>query len=135
MKTITQDETTNLSDNAITVLEKRYLQKNSEGRVVETASKMFRRVAKNISEVELTYNKHNEQNRSLWENEFYTIMSDLDFLPNSPTLINAGTGIQQLSAATSALPPLCDSGITSSITTKIYAVYEADQFLLSRIVL
>jgi len=85
-----------LSLNAVSVLERRYLQKDEFGRVVETPSQMFRRVAKAIAAPEKIYNESVELNRI--EDDFYKMMADLEFLPNSPTLMNAGTEIGQLSA-------------------------------------
>ena len=86
-----------LTENAVRVLRNRYLRKDAEGEVMETYDEMFRRVARSISQAELKYND-NEENRSRWEEEFCSIMTDLEFLPNSPTLMNAGTDIQQLAA-------------------------------------
>ncbi len=86
-----------LTENAVRVLESRYLRKNAEGEVLETYDEMFRRVAKSISQAELSYND-SEENRERWEGEFFDIMTNLGFLPNSPTLMNAGTDIQQLAA-------------------------------------
>jgi len=86
-----------LSESATRVLEARYLAKNDNGTVVETPEEMFRRVAANISRAELLYNP-DEANRQLWEETFFGLMRRLEFLPNSPTLMNAGTDIQQLSA-------------------------------------
>ena len=83
-----------LTENAIRVLEKRYLLKDENGNVVETPDQMFRRVAHDIS---LADEKYGEDAKKT-EKEFYEIMSDLLFIPNSPTLMNAGTSIQQLSA-------------------------------------
>ncbi len=91
-----------LSDNALTVLTKRdYLKKDKEGRVVEKPDQMFRRVAKAISKIE------KKENRSKWEKKFYKVMSKLEFLPNSPTLMHAGTKFNQLSAC--FVLPLVDS--------------------------
>ncbi|MBI4720159.1 MAG: vitamin B12-dependent ribonucleotide reductase [Chitinivibrionia bacterium] len=86
-----------LSENARKVLEKRYLRKDINGRVIETPDEMFRRVARNISGAELLYN-NDENARKRWEDEFYAVMTSLEFLPNSPTLMNAGGDLQQLSA-------------------------------------
>jgi ribonucleoside-diphosphate reductase alpha chain len=86
-----------LSENAYRVLEKRYLLKDEESRPAETPEQMFRRVAHNISRGELLYGA-DEQTRRRWEEAFHGLMARLDFLPNSPTLMNAGTDIQQLSA-------------------------------------
>jgi len=85
-----------LSLNAVSVLERRYLQKDDRGRVVETPSEMFRRVARAIAAPAVEYEKSIDL-KGL-EDEFYRIMANLEFLPNSPTLMNAGTEIGQLSA-------------------------------------
>lgn len=84
-----------LSPNALAVLKKRYLSKEPNGDI-ETPSRMFRRVASNIASAELKYNPDYDIN-SLAK-EFYKMMSSLEFLPNSPTLMNAGRELQQLSA-------------------------------------
>jgi len=85
-----------LTQNAIRVLEKRYLAKDENGRLIETPESMFRRVANNIAQAELKYDpKANVKN---FEDEFYGIMSKLEWIPNSPTLMNAGKELQQLSA-------------------------------------
>ena len=84
------------SQNAIKVLEKRYLAKNEKGEVVETPKEMFRRVAKNISQADLIYNR--EADIKGTEERFYGLMIRKEFLPNSPTLMNAGRELQQLSA-------------------------------------
>jgi ribonucleoside-diphosphate reductase alpha chain len=86
----------NLSENAARVLRKRYLAKNEKGEVTETPKGMFRRVAKNIIEADKLY--ENSKNIKESEEKFYKTMTDLDFLPNSPTLMNAGRDLQQLSA-------------------------------------
>jgi len=85
-----------LSLNAITILERRYLLKDETGRVVETPSQMFRRVAGTIAEVDAIYDKSADIDAV--KEEFYRVMAGLEFLPNSPTLMNAGTDIGQLSA-------------------------------------
>jgi len=86
-----------LSDNALRVLRKRYLQKDKNGNIIETPEHMFRRVAHNIALVEKKYGKNDREIKKT-EKEFYELMSTLQFLPNSPTLMNAGTDLQQLSA-------------------------------------
>ncbi len=86
-----------LSENAVKVLEKRYLKKDDDGKPVEAPEDMFRRVAKNIATADLYYGKAPEEVAKT-ENEFFEMMTDLDFLPNSPTLMNAGRELQQLSA-------------------------------------
>ncbi len=85
-----------LSLNAVRVLERRYLIKNIRGEVVETPSQMFRRVAKAVALADKFYDAN--ANLEKVENEFYRVMVNLEFLPNSPTLMNAGTEIGQLSA-------------------------------------
>ncbi len=83
-----------LTENALRVLKKRYLLKDENGNVIETPDEMFRRVAHDIA---LADEKYGEDVKKT-EEEFYEIMSNLLFIPNSPTLMNAGTRIQQLSA-------------------------------------
>jgi ribonucleoside-diphosphate reductase alpha chain len=85
-----------LTENALRVLEKRYLRKDIEGNVNETPEEMFRRVSANIAGAERRYGSAEQSER--WEREFYHMMTSLDFLPNSPTLMNAGAELQQLSA-------------------------------------
>ncbi len=87
----------NLSSNAIKVLEKRYLKRDEEGVLLETPLEMFVRVARNIVTAEKNYGKTDEEIKEI-ERMFFDIMSDLDFLPNSPTLMNAGKELQQLAA-------------------------------------
>ena len=77
-----------LSDNARVVLEKRYLRKNDEGSIVETPEGMFRRVAHAIARAELEYGGPEDAEK--WEERFYEVMASLEYLPNSPTLMNAG---------------------------------------------
>ncbi|MHA2165984.1 MAG: ribonucleotide reductase N-terminal alpha domain-containing protein, partial [Candidatus Hodarchaeales archaeon] len=84
----------NLTPNAMIVLEKRYLLQNERGEIIETPAQLFRRVANAIAENETQYGK----DPSDYEKVFYEMMTNLDFLPNSPTLMNAGTKINQLSA-------------------------------------
>ena len=85
-----------LSDNAMRVLQKRYLMKGAEGEVIETPQELFRRVAKHIASAEPRYDS--EADVSSWEEAFYQLMAKLEFLPNSPTLMNAGRELGQLSA-------------------------------------
>ncbi len=87
----------NLTQNALKVLEKRYLKKNEEGKIVETPEELFRRVAKTVASADLNYGKTPAEVAKI-EEDFYTMMTTLDFLPNSPTLMNAGRRLGQLSA-------------------------------------
>ena len=86
-----------LSDNCIKVLEKRYLKRNEEGTVIETAVDMFTRVARTIAEGDRAYGK-SDADVERTATEFYRLMTCLEFLPNSPTLMNAGRELGQLSA-------------------------------------
>lgn len=86
-----------LTPNSLKVLEKRYLQKDEEGRPIETPEELFRRVAKTVAAADLTYGK-SEAEVMLTEEDFYEMTTSLDFLPNSPTLMNAGRRLGQLSA-------------------------------------
>jgi ribonucleoside-diphosphate reductase alpha chain len=85
-----------LSDNARIVLEKRYLKKDDNGNVVEQPEDMFFRVAETIANAEKRFIA--DANPDIWTEKFYNVMTDLDFLPNSPTLMNAGRELGQLSA-------------------------------------
>src|SRR4030066_2468095 len=83
-----------LSENALTVLKARYLLRNEQGNIVEIPEEIFKRVARAIASVEAIYGGNPEE----WEAKFYDAMSNLLFLPNTPTLINAGKEIGQLAA-------------------------------------
>jgi ribonucleoside-diphosphate reductase alpha chain len=83
-----------LSKNALKVLKTRYLLKDERGNITETPEKMFRRVARSIASAEAMYKGNPEE----WEGKFYDAMSNLLFLPNTPTLINAGKDLGQLAA-------------------------------------
>ncbi len=87
-----------LTFNAIKVLEARYLLKEPEsGRFKETPKMMFKRVARFLASVEKRYGA-SEQETKYWEEEFFRIMSELKFIPNSPTLMNSETRLGILSA-------------------------------------
>ncbi len=93
--------TARLSANALTVLRRRYLAKNEAGQPVETPAQLFRRVAENIAEAERLYctaRSDGKKQAARMADSFYRLMNRLDFLPNSPTLMNAGRELQQLSA-------------------------------------
>ena len=85
-----------LTDNAITVLERRYLKRDEEGKPLETVADMFKRVADAIASAEDKL-KTGVDSKAL-SKEFYRMMTELEFLPNSPTLMNAGRELGQLSA-------------------------------------
>ncbi|MBI2164813.1 MAG: adenosylcobalamin-dependent ribonucleoside-diphosphate reductase, partial [Chloroflexi bacterium] len=101
-----------LTENALLVLEKRYLLRDPDGKVIETPDQLFRRVARAIAEVDRLYEPKADpsadpsqaqgfgsgQAVAAVEEEFYQAMARLEFLPNSPTLMNAGTGAGTLSA-------------------------------------
>ncbi len=91
------DRSGELTENARVVLHRRYLSKDREGNVLEDPDGMFRRVARNLSQADLNYGATEEQ-RQATEDEFYDMMRRLECLPNSPTLMNAGRELQQLSA-------------------------------------
>jgi len=86
----------NLSENALRILQERYLLRDKEGILKERPEDMFRRVAGYVARAELNWGT--EQDQNYWEKEFFDLMRHLVFLPNSPTLMNAGTQASQLSA-------------------------------------
>jgi ribonucleoside-diphosphate reductase alpha chain len=79
-----------LTENAIRVLERRYLTRDEDGQVIETPEEMFQRVARAVAGV--------DEDPAWAEEAFFKVMADLEFLPNSPTLMNAGKELGQLSA-------------------------------------
>jgi ribonucleoside-diphosphate reductase alpha chain len=85
-----------LSSNAMTVLERRYLRRDEAGRVTETSDELFWRVATHVAQVDALYDPAADV--SLVAERFYEPMASLEFLPNSPTLMNAGRSLGQLSA-------------------------------------
>ncbi len=87
----------NLSENAIKVLEKRYLKRDKDGNCTETPADMFRRVAKTIAEGDLKFGKSQADVDKLTE-RFYDAITNCYFMPNSPTLMNAGRELGQLAA-------------------------------------
>jgi ribonucleoside-diphosphate reductase alpha chain len=85
-----------LSDNARAVLARRYLRKDEQGHPVESPADMFRRVARHVAQAEKQYG--GDEAAAAMEKRFFNLMTDLKFLPNSPTLMNAGRRLGQLAA-------------------------------------
>jgi ribonucleoside-diphosphate reductase alpha chain len=83
-----------LTKNALTVLRARYLRKNERGKIIETPEEMLRRVASTVASAEHEYG----EDPDYWGEQFFSLMSELKFLPNSPTLMNAGKESGQLAA-------------------------------------
>tara|TARA_B100000315_G_scaffold253256_1_gene291719 strand:- start:1583 stop:3886 length:2304 start_codon:yes stop_codon:yes gene_type:complete len=87
----------NFSPNARVVLRKRYLKKNSQGEVIESPEEMLKRVSKAIAKAERNYTSDENKVKEI-EKSFFEMMENLEFMPNSPTLMNAGKELGQLSA-------------------------------------
>ncbi|HTL72205.1 MAG TPA: ribonucleotide reductase N-terminal alpha domain-containing protein, partial [bacterium] len=85
-----------LSVNARQVLAARYLQRDGEGQLSETPEQLFSRVADAVAAAEVLLN--NDSGFTHWRDVFHRMLTSLEFLPNSPTLMNAGTTVGQLSA-------------------------------------
>jgi ribonucleoside-diphosphate reductase alpha chain len=85
-----------LTPNARIVLDKRYLKKDIQGQIIEKPEDMFRRVARVVAAADALYGKEDQIPKT--EEEFFQVMTRLEFLPNSPTLMNAGRSLGQLSA-------------------------------------
>jgi adenosylcobalamin-dependent ribonucleoside-diphosphate reductase len=94
-----------LTENARRVLEKRYLKKDDRGKVIETPKELFARVAWNLAQAEGLYGGDDAKVRDT-ALKFFRLIADLEFLPNSPTLMNAGLDLQQLSACFAAGTPI-----------------------------
>ncbi len=90
------DAVTGLTKNALTVLEKRYLRRDDAGKPLESPADLFRRVADTIAAADMVFDK-NADTKALGD-AFYRMMTNFEFLPNSPTLMNAGRKLGQLSA-------------------------------------
>ena len=92
-------EVAGLTENSLIVLKKRYLLKDENGEVIEKPSDMFKRVAINIAQADEMYKNlyHQDINVKKTAKEFYDLMAKREFMPNSPTLMNAGRELQQLS--------------------------------------
>ena len=88
---------TKVGINQLRVLKERYLLKDEEGKVIETPEQLYRRVADNIAQAELL-SGGTEATVKEWSDKFFQLMDNNEFMPNTPTLMNAGTAIQQLSA-------------------------------------
>lgn len=85
-----------LNKNALTVLEKRYFERDAKGNPLEDAEGLFTRVAKAVAQADKHFDKESDTKKL--QDEFYELMTELRFLPNSPTLMNAGRPLGQLSA-------------------------------------
>ncbi|MFC1733847.1 vitamin B12-dependent ribonucleotide reductase [candidate division KSB1 bacterium] len=85
-----------LTENALKVLERRYLKRDQDGTLIETPEMMFRRVAHCIASVESLYDEHADVKS--YEDQIYGLMTHFEFIPNSPTMMNAGKKDGQLSA-------------------------------------
>ncbi|MDY6383154.1 MAG: vitamin B12-dependent ribonucleotide reductase [Cyanobacteriota bacterium] len=97
MTDMCMEDKIDLMPNAIKVLEKRYLKRDNEGKCIETPADMFHRVANTIASADLKYGKSQEEVDKLAQ-RFYDAISHLYFMPNSPTLMNAGRDLGQLAA-------------------------------------
>src|SRR5574341_2210843 len=124
-----------LSENARVVLERRYLAKDDKGQPIETPEELFERVARNIARAELIHAPDDTSNAARWEARFLELMMSLDFLPNSPTLMNAGRDLQQLSACFVLPVPDSIEGIFQAIkdTARIHQSGGGTGFAFSRL--
>ena len=95
-KTVEKGSIAGLSKNALTVLEKRYLKRDLAGKALETPADMFLRVATTIAAADALFDK--KADTGALSDKFYALMTGFEFLPNSPTLMNAGRELGQLSA-------------------------------------
>jgi len=86
-----------LSDNAIKVLERRYLKKDEDGKIIESTAGIFRRVSDAIASADKNYGRSDKEIKKV-SDKFNYMMTGLEFMPNSPTLMNAGKALSQLSA-------------------------------------
>ncbi len=107
-------EVANFSENAKRVLEARYLKKDESGACIESIEEMFDRVAGAVAEAETLYGA-DEESRSEWKTRFYNLMISQRFMPNSPTLMNAGREMGMLSACFVLPVPDSIDGIFDSI--------------------
>ncbi len=105
-----------ISENSLAVLNRRYLAKDAQGKVIETPEQMFQRVARNIAEGDLVFGPVPPSGKAT-DQAFYEMMAKNEFMPNSPTIMNAGRELQQLSAC--FVLPVPDS---------IQGIFEAAKF-------
>jgi ribonucleoside-diphosphate reductase alpha chain len=103
-----------LSPNAIAVLERRYLNRNEKGEIIESVEGMFTRVAQAIAKIDQVYGAQDKE-VALLQEKFFQMMANLDFIPNSPTLMNAGLPLGQLSACFVLPVPDSMEGIFESV--------------------
>lgn len=96
MKASRRETSLGFSRNAMAVLTRRYLRRNEKGQVVETPTELFSRVAQHVAQADAAYDQSADV--AATAQEFYRLMTSLEFLPNSPTLMNAGRRLGQLSA-------------------------------------
>jgi len=108
------DENLNFSNNALEVLKRRYLLKDENGELTESPKDLIERVSKNIAKADKKYGA-NKKEVEKTEKKFYDMIKSLKFLPNTPTLMNAGTEIQQLSACFVLPIPDSISGIFDAL--------------------
>ncbi|MDW8221460.1 MAG: adenosylcobalamin-dependent ribonucleoside-diphosphate reductase [Gemmatales bacterium] len=109
-----------LTPNAVRVLEARYLRRDPQGRIVESPEELFARVARAVAQAELYYGSARQARQ--YEEAFLDAMMRLDFLPNSPTLMNAGTPLGQLSAC--FVLPIEDSMVSIFDALKLMALIQ-----------
>lgn len=102
-----------LTQNSLRVLKARYLQKGGEGKIIETPRELFARVGTAIAHAEASFG--NDSNEAYWREAFQRLLTSLDFLPNSPTLMNAGMPGGQLSACFVIPVPDSMSGIFEAL--------------------
>lgn len=88
--------TLKLTKNALRVLEARYLRRNRERGVEETPEQLFKTVARGVAQGEHLFGDGHQ--KAIWEDKYHNLMTSFDFLPNTPTLMNAGKPLGQLSA-------------------------------------
>lgn len=113
---LSREVKTKLSENALRVLESRYLRKDENGKLIETPQQLFQRVARNVASVEKIYNPSITDDELFQvEEKFFRMTASLSFLPNSPTLMNAGNVLQQLSACFVLSVPDSMEGIFQAI--------------------